>query len=299
MPFVVLAVSRDDDRQTRTSWIGAGLLSVIPLIAGLAWTRWADAIKVASDATAWLTSSALASWNTGTMAQRLEVDAWAAVASSAIFLAGGIALPFVAWPAIRLAIARRQIRFWAWIGGTVIGPILVFFNLYVVHDYYSIAVSGSVAALVGLGVAGLPYVRAWLRGVLVTGAVIAWAAVWWVRAPYLAPTFDPTADPEGVLPLAAQIERETDDGDLVAIIGRDWTPEILYYAHRWGWMVTGREPIPIGIDEVREQGYVDLSVPVGRQRGHVRPTGLAAGSTGGRPTIGPVTVRTGLLESGR
>ena len=120
VPFVVLAVSRDDDRQTRTSWIGAALLSVIPLAAGLAWTRWADAIKAASDATAWLTSSALTSWNTGTMTQRLEsTDAWAAVASSTIFLAGGIALLFLAWPAIRLIRPpATDPIFWALVAGT-------------------------------------------------------------------------------------------------------------------------------------------------------------------------------------
>ena len=121
----------------------------------------------------------------------------------------------------------------------------MFFNLYVVHDYYAIAVSGSVAALVGLGVAGLPLIGRWLRGLLLAGAALAWVARSWLQMPVLdAGSYDPTADPEGVLPLAAQIERETTPEQRVAIVGRDWTPEILYYAHRWGWMISGHESAP-------------------------------------------------------
>jgi Dolichyl-phosphate-mannose-protein mannosyltransferase len=158
-PFALLAVARDDDPQTRRSWTGAWLLSITPVLVGLAWTRYADGIKAASDATAWLTSSRLVDWSFGSIPQRQDLGAWTSIWTNVALLAGGIALLFLIYPAIRFALARRQIRFWTWIASTVAGPILVFFNLYVVHDYYSIAVSGSIAALVGLGVAGLPLAR--------------------------------------------------------------------------------------------------------------------------------------------
>ena len=209
-PFALFAVSRDDAREDRRSWLGAWELSILPILAGFAWTRYADAIKAASEATAWLTSSELLSWNTGTLAQRLELSSWTPVFTSAILLAGGIAIPFLVYPAIRFAIAKRQLRFWAWIALTAAGPVLVFFNLYYVHDYYAIAVSPSIAALVGLGVAGLPLVRTWLRGLLLAGAALTWTAVWVVQMPYWTRIYDAASDPEGVLPLAAQIAARDD-----------------------------------------------------------------------------------------
>ena len=243
-PFALFAVTRDDAKEARRSWAGAWALSILPILAGLAWTRHADAIKAASESTAWLTSSQLFAWNTGTLDQRLEIGNWMPVFTSAILLAGGIAIPFLLYPAIRFAVANRQLRFWAWIAMTAAGPVLVFFNLYYVHDYYAIAVSPSIAALVGLGVAGLPLVRTWLRGLLLAGAALVWATVWFVQMPYWTRMYDSTSDPEGVLPLAAQIARETTPDQYVAIIGRDWTPEVLYYANRWGYMLSAHAPGP-------------------------------------------------------
>ena len=44
-----------------------------------------------------------------------------------------------------------QWRFWLGIASAAVLPVLVFMNLYVAHDYYLVAVSPAVAALVGLG----------------------------------------------------------------------------------------------------------------------------------------------------
>ena len=296
-PFALLAVSRDDDRGTRSSWVGAWALSIVPLLAGIAWTRHADAIKAASEATVWLTSSQLLAWTFGSVGQRLEPGSWGSIFMSVGILAGGIAILFLAIPAIRFALARRQVRFWTWIVATLVGPLLVFFNLYVIHDYYSIAVSGSVAALVGLGVAGLPLFRGWLRGLLLAGATVAWVAVVALQSPYWMGIYDPLADPEGVLPLAAQIQRETNPGQPVAIVDRDWTPEVLYYAHRWGWMISGHEATPVDAAQLLAQGYAIYSCPWGAQAcTRLDSTSLGVPVPGA--TFGPVTGRTGLLESG-
>lgn len=298
-PFALLAVRRDDDPQTRRSWAGAWLLSLAPIVVGAAWTRHADGIKAASDATAWLTSSELWAWNFGSLAQRLEPGAWTSVFSSVVLLAGGIALPFLAYPAVRFALARRQVRFWTWVALTVVGPILVFFNLYVVHDYYAIAVSGSIAALMGLVVAGLSLVRTWLRGLILAGVAVAWMAVWAVHIPYWTRIYEPISDPEGVLPLAAQIERETSPDQRVAIMGRDWTPAILYYAHRWGWMLRGGDLPPGMLNQLLAEGYAVYRCPWGAEADHCdRIDAPALGVPVPGATIGPLTGRTGLLESG-
>jgi hypothetical protein len=296
-PFALLAVSRDDDRGTHRTWAAAWVLSIAPILAGVAWTRHADAIKAASDGTAWLTSSGLMAWNFGTLEQRLTLDQWGSIYTSVVVLAGAIALPFLVYPAIRFALARRQIRFWSWVVATVVGPIVVFFNLYHVHDYYAIAVSGSIAALAGLGIAGLALVRTWLSGLLLTGAALAWGATMVLQVPYWSRTYDPTADPEGVLSLAAQIERETAVGQRVVILDRDWTPSILYYAHRWGVMVNGHETTPVDLAALQAQGFAIYSCPW-YASACVRLDAPALRVPVDGATFGPVATPTGLLASG-
>ena len=174
----------------------------------------------------------------------------------------------------------------------------MFFNLYYVHDYYAIAVSPSIAALVGLGIAGLPLVRAWLRGLLLAGAAVVWAAVWFLQMPYWTRMYDATSDPEGVLPLAAQIARETTPDQYVAIVGRDWTPEVLYYANRWGYMLSAHVPADVTIGSLVAQGYVVYRCPWVNSDDHcTRIAPLSLGVPVPDATIGAVSVRTGLLES--
>ena len=107
------------------------------------------------------------------------------------------------------AVERRQLRFWAWIAVTLAGPVVVFFNLYYVHDYYSTAVTASVAALVGGGFAALAAMRSAAARVVLVVAVAISVAGWVVNISYWTRTFETAPDPDGVLPLAAQISRET------------------------------------------------------------------------------------------
>ena len=266
-PFALLGVWRDDAPATARSRIGAWTLTVVPLVAGLAWTRWADAIKAASDATAWLTSTALTSWNFGTVAQRLEPDQWEHVVANVIYLGGGIALPLLAIPILIFAVERRQLRFWTWIAVTLAGPVVVFFNLYYVHDYYSTAVTASVAALVGVGFAALAAMRSLGARLLIVVAAAASVAVWMLNATYWTRTFETAPDPDGVLPLAAQISRETTPEQYVAIIGRDWSPSVLYYANRWGWMINPHSA-PGLVEDLLAQGYAVYNCPFTDESDH-------------------------------
>ena len=83
---------------TARTRVGAWALVLGPLAAGFAWTRWADAIKAATPATEWLTSTALAYWNFGNLPQRFAEGDWALVFSSAVYLAGGVVIPLLAIP---------------------------------------------------------------------------------------------------------------------------------------------------------------------------------------------------------
>jgi hypothetical protein len=67
--------------------------------------------------------------------------------------------------------------------------------------------------------------------------------------------------------LAAQIARETSPDQYVAIVGRDWEPSILYYAHRWGWMVNAHSE-PGLVAQLLAEGYAVYVCPYGAERDH-------------------------------
>jgi hypothetical protein len=231
------------------------------------------------------------------MSMRLDRASWERTLGSVLVLTCGIVLPLLIIPIVRFARTRRQWRFVAWMAATLVGPVLLFFNLYYQHDYYAMAVSASVAILAAIGFAGLADVRSLLGRSALAAIVVVTLAVWVVNIPYWTRIYQPISDPEGVLPLAAQIERETDPGQPVAIIGRDWQPSILYYAHRWGWMLRGGDFEPGKLDELLADGYAVYRCPWLVERDHCDRVAASAEVPVPGATIGPVTGRTGLLES--
>jgi hypothetical protein len=119
-------------------------------------------------------------------------------------------------------------------------------NLYAVHDYYWMAVAPAAAILSGLvveSVMGMP--RTPLRSLSLV-AVLACVAVGVVGYPRAARMFE-SYDEGDTLRLAQEIQIATTPSDLVAISGRDWSPGVLFYADRRGYMEwKGAPPAPPG-----------------------------------------------------
>lgn len=212
------------------------LALAIPLIAAIAWTRHADAIKAASEATAFTTSAALTEWNFGTIPQRLSMENWLTIWDRIATTV--IGLPLVAFLPVALwATARSRARlFWIAVVLTSVLPIVTFFNLYLAHDYYLAAISPSIAALIGLGVARVAEMRSarWWRGSVVGLVTVALGVAAVVAAPYWTRMFGPPADPFNDLPVAAELAVVSRDDDLVLVVGRDWSPVPFYYSRRRG-----------------------------------------------------------------
>ncbi|HEX6686763.1 MAG TPA: glycosyltransferase family 39 protein [Candidatus Limnocylindrales bacterium] len=148
-------------RGWRQAWprvVVGGAVAVVPGLAlAVAWTRYADQIKAANFMTASLTSSALQDWNFGTRAQRLDTTGYVTIMERVIDeIAGPFALTLFAGVAAavlcRSLVAR--VRGLTWAAVAVFAP-LVFFNLYVVHNYYLCAIVPAIAVLAALGIDGL------------------------------------------------------------------------------------------------------------------------------------------------
>jgi len=207
------------------------LLVAIPAALGLVWTRYADSVKAASEATAVFTSSALFWWNFG--GDRLSVDTWRAVLWPVVIAAGMLLLP------IGLLVIRRPERLlWAWFAIALVGPPLTFTSLYADHDYYAVAVTPAIAAFVGGGIDELwrRWPRLWPSAVVLVLVSFVSTAGYWQLA------YEPV-DREGVQRAARRIEAAPKP---VAVRCADWSPAGFFYAHESGYIAWRGEPIPAG-----------------------------------------------------
>jgi glycosyltransferase involved in cell wall biosynthesis len=237
-----------DERPIGGSFGYAGamvLLIGVPLAFGYAWTAYADAIKAASPYTADQTSAALTTWNFGTIAQRLDLGTWESIAGRVEELVlGGATIFWVALGFIGCLSLKRRAFAGAFLAGGFVGP-LVFVNLYWIHDYYLIALTPMAAAGVAFGLLWLWRQRRWVAPPLL-GAVliVAWVLTLQRAEHYWGIQFWPTVTGgERHLEAVAYIDARSNPDDLVVVTGRGWNPATLYYARRWGLMVTG------GVDE--------------------------------------------------
>lgn len=239
-------------RLLRDPWTVVAVVG--PLVAGSLWTRHADAIKAASPTTEWMTSWNLRHWNFGWLEQRFDPAVWQIllerVGGNIVGLLGILLLP-----AIVAAARSRQWPFWAGVASAVFLPPLVFLNLYFHHDYYLVALSPAFAAFIGLGagfvwshVRGGPYaVLAPVLGLLLVYGSLELGRGYWLRI------HGGYEDPQ-VLPLAREIQSHTKPNDLVAVDGLDWSPAVLYYAHRRGHMVSAHT-VDVAYDLIHRDGY--------------------------------------------
>ena len=202
-------------------------------VAGLAWTGYTDGIKAAAPATAWLTSTALRDWNLGTIAQRLDPATW-----RRIFLGWlpGLGLvvflsPFVVW--------RSRLGVWA-LATLLLGPLL-FTNLYWTHDYYWMAVGPAAAVLIGMVGDRALRVKVPARRVAAVALLTGMFALSFVVYQRWILMLRPDGG-TAILTRAAQIQAAAPPGALVAIDGYGWSPELLFYADRFGYMEDPRIP---------------------------------------------------------
>jgi hypothetical protein len=223
-------------------WVGLLLACLLPLAVGWGWETYAQRVRLASPTTRWFGPQNLLPWFFGTWEQRADPRAWSLLAARLGALAPGACVPLAclgAWCALRRR--REGLPFLlAMVSGAVLA-VATFFNLYLDHSYYWMAVSPAAAIAVGLGFHFLcfetlsaPAGRAALAG-------LALAYLHWTAQPALARSFAVAYATEPVCALGERIRAVTPADEHVVV--RDhphgWSPEILYYARRKGLMLWG------------------------------------------------------------
>lgn len=240
--------------KARSDLVLAGVI-VVPFLAAAAWTGHADAIKAANPATQWLTSARLAEWNYGTLQQRTTLASWSPI----MFRISRYITGYPAWLlplGALIGVRTRGARFWAAFVAVPIVTILTFWNLYVVHDYYLVAVSPVLAAVSGFLVA-----RAWhalvptrrrimlpaLLAACMAAMLVMQPGIW--QRPYMRLT---TAE---FMPEVAELARLTSPGDLVAFDGYGWSPHVPYYSRRAGRMINAERREQLSAAQLAGAGY--------------------------------------------
>lgn len=227
-------------RRTAELAVGSSVLVGLMLAAALVWKRHADAVNLASPYTAFHAAENLRTWIFGTFAQRFDIHSWVVLTGRipAIVLPG-ILTAFPLWAWWRTHRGHEPSRARALIRGAWLGPlfaILIFYPLFVRHDYYLFAAAPllSFAAAVGA--------QAWWRqlqpearlsrlaATLLLGSYILGACYyqyWTVRF-----------DDDYVLCRVGRMVREvTPESEYVIVADFDWHTAILHYAQRRGFML--------------------------------------------------------------
>lgn len=249
-----------------------GAVLVLPVLAGGVWVATTDAVKVAAEASARLASDNLRGWNHGTLAQRLDYRTWRVIAHRI----GGDVLPFV-WPLALygIVVLRRLPRRIAVLGfGTLAGgciAVSLFFNLYVVHDYYLCAVVVPLWLAAAAGVWGVaerirrPAVRRLVLPAILALMIIAAARSFMVRFSYGDFTH------HELLAFCHDVRRVVPPDAELVIVGDEWNSRVPYYAQRRAFMVWTVLPDALVRDYVVTNGVRDLVV---RRTGNTKALGL-------------------------
>jgi hypothetical protein len=229
-------VGRRRDGLFAIAWIAA--LGAVPLAAGLGWTAWADHVKAGAAATAWLVSSNLTAWTFGTFAQRAELASWREIHDRIrdVIVPGAFVL---AIPLAIVFVVRRRGRAGLGVAAALLGaalPVVTFFNLYYVHDYYLIAVTPMLAVATGAGLLELaaPRFPGRLAALGIAGALAVYSGRGALRYARLAYA-DTRAAP--IVYLAAIVREMTPPDRWIVVEGDDWNPRLPYLAGRRAFML--------------------------------------------------------------
>ena len=145
LPLVFLSSSK-----TRTKLLTATTLFAT-FIPTLFWNRYADSIKSKNIHTQFLMSENLYEWNFGTIKQRTDMNLWQHLFDH--FFGSTIGVYQLVFLFVLIAIFFSEHRKVAsiFIAIFVSGPA-IFANLYLVHDYYAIAVFPALVAVISIAI---------------------------------------------------------------------------------------------------------------------------------------------------
>ena len=212
----------------------------ISLLPALAWTRYADSVKNNGIFTEWLTSTNLRNWNFGTLDQRLDEFGWLSIFAR-IWLLGGVSFFLLTVFMIFIFFENKKIqKSWIVFVLPLVAP-LTYFNLYVVHDYYFMAIL--FPSVLFLSHAIVLVKRRFVWNIKIPAFVLLIFVLlvpsWMFTIPSRDYKSAIQSSREYVSPLASEIAVNTNSSDRIFVVGCDWDPSVLFFADRYGVAAPG------------------------------------------------------------
>lgn len=232
--LLMLAEGRQRPREWLRLLAWSATMVLPALIVSLLWVRYADGLKARNPIGDFLVSAKLHAFNFGAPAQRVDPATWwqfYTITTEKLVM--GVTLAFAFAGAALLPRARQTL-----LAGSLLcfgAALLVFTNLFFIHDYYFEATAVFLLVAVALGIEGLLTHTAIPVAARVAIPIIILAVqlvgFWRVFGAQF------TLPPPGRPPVTALVNRLTEPDDAVVFIGEDWNARMLYYSDRRGLMV--------------------------------------------------------------
>ena len=219
--------------------ISAGIL--LALLASFWWIAFSDEIKSAGPLSRELTSTALTTWNYGTMESRFSARLWSDLLPRRMLqdLFG------FGWLVVLIAFTHlnwRESYFWTALGAIVLFfvPLSLFTNLHLVHNYYQTAnglflIAAAAIVISGLARKGHVRVAVGICVLVLIAQVIRFSEAYWPLV-----TANTRAQP--YYQAAQFIRTASTRGTALITFGIDWNPMLHYYSERKGVAVPGWIP---------------------------------------------------------
>jgi len=208
----------------------AAVLLGVPLLAGMAWVRFADSVVARNElAASFLLSSKLHTWVFGTLADRVLPDLWDQVSTRMLpEILGTTALFFCLL--VLLPQAQRYSRHAATCAALFFVNILVLPDLHRIHPYYQTANAIFLTAAAGFLICGLlsgdesHRIGGYAFFVLLLGSCL---------YRYYNSYFPAQQKEDTTFRLAGEeAQRHAKPDQLIFVRGHDWNSEIPFYSHR-------------------------------------------------------------------
>jgi hypothetical protein len=214
----------------KTSAILAAVLLGVPLMAGVAWVRFADSVIARNElAASFLLSSNLREWVFGRLADRVRPELWDSVSARMLPEVLGTTA-FLFCILVLLPLVQRYSRHAAICIVLFFVPILVHPNLHRIHSYYQTSNAIFLIAASGFLICGL--LRGSERHRIVGSALFVVLIVSCLYRYYN--SYFPAQQKEfnGLTIAGEVVQRHAKPNQLIIVNGNQWSSEIPLYSHR-------------------------------------------------------------------
>ncbi|MDR1884618.1 MAG: hypothetical protein LBR26_17870, partial [Prevotella sp.] len=236
--FIKFSTSSNLSKEGMKVLIIGTICVLLPFYCGLEWTVRTDNIKTLYGQE-WLTSGNLSAWNFGLLHEKLNLLNWMDIFKRMFCYFSPIA--WLCTLSILVFIEDKQdLKMIFLLILSFLLPIFIFFNLYKVHDYYMMAISPEICIVLGYGIyRTVDYCIKNRKHSIVLIILLLYVITMPFVEPYFRLYF---SDPDYLgerenMRLARFINKNSGDKDNILIMDEDWSPEILFYAEREGFML--------------------------------------------------------------